>query len=150
MPKHYATYLLSAFALALAACQSKQPDLPLVGTWKLVAATTTEKDTTFSTFDPSHAMIKVINPTHFAFLNHNTTAKDSATHEFTAGGGTYSLADSTYTEHLAYFTDKQWENHDFSFVVSIHGDTLVQKGVEKVEKLGIDRVITETYVRVKE
>ena len=121
-----------------------------MGTWQLVSATTTEGDTSFSTFNPKLRMIKIINPTHFAFLSHDLTmGKDSASAAFTAGGGTYTLADSTYTEHLAYYIDRQWENNDFNFTVTITNDTLTQTGVEKVEKLGIDRVITEKYIRVE-
>ena len=130
-------------------CNTKESTSSLVGTWELISATTTEKDTTFSTFDPTHKMIKLLNATHFAFLNHAVDrTKDSSATAFSAGGGRYTLADSTYTEQLAYFTDKAWENHDFTFTVTISGDTLIQKGVEKVEKLGIDRVIVEKYIRV--
>ena len=132
----------------LSGCNSKETTPSIVGTWELIAATTTEKDSTFSTFDPSHKMIKIINATHFAFLNHAVkTAKDSS-NAFTAGGGKYTLVDSVYTESLDYFSDKAWENNKFPFVVKITSDTLIQKGVEKVEKLGIDRVIIEKYKRV--
>ena len=94
-------------------------------------------------------MIKIINQTHFAFLNHDlNNGKDSATAAFTAGGGTYTLADSVYTEHLDYFVDRQWENNKFEFVVKIVNDTLIQKGIEKVEKLGVDHIIIEKYKRV--
>ncbi|AUD07168.1 hypothetical protein CWM47_04945 [Spirosoma pollinicola] len=113
----------------------------------MVSATTTEKDSSFSTFDPTHKMIKIINATHFSFLNHAINGDSSAT-RFSGGGGKYTLADSVYTENLEYFTDKAWENNKFPFVVKIVGDTLVQKGVEKVEKLGIDRIIIEKYKRV--
>ncbi len=95
-------------------------------------------------------MIKILNPTHFAFLNHAVNAKqDSSAAPFSAGGGTYTLVDSTYTEHLDYFVDPAWENHTFEFVVTIAQDTLIQKGVEKLEELGIDRIIVEKYRRVK-
>ncbi|WP_420151125.1 hypothetical protein [Spirosoma sp.] len=129
-------------------CQTRQPDVPIIGTWELVSATTTEKDSTFSTFDPSHKMIKIINPTHFAFLNHKLNVPKDSSNEFTAGGGKYTLVDSTYTENLDYFTDKNWEGNKFEFVVKISGDTLIQKGIEKVEKLSIDRIIIEKYKRV--
>ncbi|GAB3509087.1 hypothetical protein GCM10027341_45630 [Spirosoma knui] len=135
----------------VAGCNSKPANGSLNGTWELVSATTTEKDSTFSTFDPSHKMIKIINDTHFAFLNHAIDrSKDSSVTAFTAGGGKYTLADSTYTENLEYFTDKNWENNTFKFTVNVVGDTLVQKGVEKVEKLGVDRIIIEKYKRVSE
>lgn len=128
----------------------KQSSPSLKGTWQLISATSTEKDSTFSTFNSKVKMIKIINSSHFAFLSHDITgAKDSTRAAYTAGGGTYTLNDSLYTENLEYFSDPQWENHKFEFVVKIQNDTLVQKGVEKLEKLGIDRVIIEKYVRVK-
>lgn len=68
---------------------------------------------------------------------------------FIAGGGAYTLVDSIYTEHLEYFVDRQWEDNKFEFVVKIVQDTLIQKGIEKVEKLGIDHVIVEKYKRVE-
>lgn len=135
--------------LLLGACTKEKTSLPLDGTWELISATTTEKDTTFSTFDSSHKMIKIINPTHFAFLNHALNTKKDSSNAFTAGGGKYTLADSVYTEQLDYYIDKAWENNTFKFVIKISGDTLIQKGVEKVDKLGIDRVIIEKYKRVE-
>ncbi|UFH52368.1 hypothetical protein [Spirosoma sp. KNUC1025] len=146
--KHLLTSILALFALS--ACETKPKQLPLVGTWELISATTTENDSTFSTFDASHKMIKLINDSHFAFLNHKlNTAKDSSS-EFSAGGGKYTLVDSVYTEHLDYFNDKAWENNKFEFVVKIANDTLIQKGIEKVDKLGIDHIIIEKYKRVTE
>ena len=135
-----------------AACNSdkKQNQVPISGTWELISATTIEKDTTFSTFNAKNKMIKIINSTHFAFLSHDLTAgKDTATATYTAGGGTYTLKDSIYTEHLDYFIDRQWENNVFDFVVKIENDTLIQKGIEKIEKLGIDHIIIEKYKRIK-
>ena len=124
--------------------------LPLEGTWQLVAATSTEKDSTKSTFNADVKMIKMINGTHFAFFSHDLNqGKDSAKAQFSAGGGTYELKDSTYTEHLEYFNTRQWEGGTFQFTIRIKADTLVQEGIEKVEKLGIDHIIRETYVRVK-
>jgi hypothetical protein len=34
-------------------------------------------------------------------------------------------------------------------VVTIKEDTLIQKGIEKIEKLGIERTIIEKYKRLK-
>ena len=141
---------LIVITTTLYGCNAKQTPMPIVGTWELISATTTEKDTTFSTFDPKHKMIKLINSTHFAFLNHALNPKkDSSATAFTAGGGKYTLVDSVYTEYLDYYIDKEWENNKFQFVVNITNDTLIQKGIEKVDKLGIDRVIVEKYKRVK-
>jgi hypothetical protein len=119
------------------------------GTWRLISAETTEKDSTFSTFDPKTKMIKIINDSHFAFFNHdlNNGKKEGAL--FFGGGGKYTLKDSTYTENLEYFNNRDWENSKFDFTVKIKNDTLIQKGIEKLEKLGIDRIIVEKYVREK-
>jgi hypothetical protein len=136
--------------LMFISCRKIHEHASLIGTWELVSATSTEKDSTVSTFNPKVRMIKIINPTHFAFLSHDLNmGKDSTTAAYTAGGGTYTLQDSIYIEHLDYFIDRQWENNKFEFVVKIVNDTLIQKGVEKVEKLGIDHIIIEKYKRVK-
>jgi hypothetical protein len=143
---------LCCFAVLFSGCNNNKPavtTLPIIGTWQLITATSTEKDSTYSTFNPAHKMIKIINPTHFAFMTHDlTNGKDTTTAAFTAGGGPYTLTDSVYTEKLEYFINREWENHSFEFVVRIHNDTLIQRGVEKLEKLGIDRIIVETYKRI--
>ena len=142
-------YLLIFTLFILSSCQ-KDSENSILGTWELISATSTENDSTFSTFNPKVKMIKILNGTHFSFLSHDLDGgKDSTQAAFTAGGGTYELKDSVYTENLDYFIDRQWENHKFEFVIYIKNDTLVQKGIEKLEKLGIDRVIVEKYQRVK-
>lgn len=145
-------FLVCALAI-LGSCAPKteQPTpAPLIGTWRLITATSTERDSIFSTFNAANEMIKIITPTHFAFFNHDLNHGKDSTAAYSAGGGTYILrADSIYTEHLQYFNLREWEDHQFEFVVRIKNDTLTQRGVEKLEKLGIDRIIEERYVRVK-
>ena len=128
---------------------SKQT-IPIVGTWKLISGTTIQKtDTTITDYTTKQEFIKIINGSHFAFLGHDLhKGKDSAA-SFSAGGGHYSLADSSYTEHLEYCSDREWEGHDFQFTVTISNDTLIQKGIEKVEKENVDRLNIEKYVRMK-
>jgi hypothetical protein len=123
---------------------------PIVGTWKLVTGTLIEKgDTTSTDYTKNTSFIKIINDTHFSFLQHDLSkGKDSAP-VFVAGGGKYSLTESSYTEHLEYSSAREWEGNDFTFNVTIKGDTLVQSGIEKVESAGIDRVNIEKYVKVK-
>jgi hypothetical protein len=123
----------------------------LIGTWQLIDGTTIEKgNTTVTDYTKDKKFIKVINATHFAFMSHDLNkGKDSATAMYSSGGGTYELVDSTYTEHLQFCNAREWENNDFKFTVTIKNDTLVQKGVEKVESAGVDRVNIERYVRAK-
>ena len=121
----------------------------VTGTWQLIAATSTTKDSSVSTFNPSLRMIKIINATHFAFLSHDiSAAPDSLRAPFSAGGGTYTLQDSLYTERLQYFTDKKWENLQFDFTIKFSGDTLIQTGVEKNAAAGVDHLIVERYLKV--
>ena len=125
--------------------------LPIMGTWQLITGTTIQgKDTTVVNYTRDKKFIKIINGTHFAFTGHDLSkGKDSASF-FSSGAGTYTLADSNYTEHLQFCSDRAWEGNDFSFVITIQGDTLTQKGIEKIEKIGVDRLNIERYVRVKD
>jgi hypothetical protein len=132
-------------------CNTKNTALPITGTWKLLSGTVIEKNnTTVTDYTQNKQFIKIINDSHFSFLGHDLNqGKDSATAFFTAGGGKYTLKDSTYTEHLEYCSDRSWENNDFPFTITIHNDTLIQQGVEKVEATGVNRLNIEKYVRVK-
>ena len=129
--------------------KAETTDNPLVGTWQLLSGTLIEKgDTTVTDYTKNTSFIKIINPTHFAFLQHDLNkGKDSAA--FSAGGGRYTLTDSTYTEHLEYCSAREWEGNDFTFTITLTNDTLIQKGVEKVESAGINRVNIEKYIKVK-
>ena len=123
--------------------------IPIEGTWALISGTTIVKnDTSIIDYTKSLQMIKIINATHFSFLKHEINkGKDSA--QYGSGGGSYTLTDNQYTEHLDYCSDRAWEGQSFSFTVSIQNDTLIQTGKEKLENLGIDRIIIEKYVRIK-
>jgi hypothetical protein len=136
--------------LILASCEPKKVSIPLTGTWQLISGTLIEKnDTVVTDYMKNKKFIKIINTTHFAFLSHDLSkGKDSAAF-FSAGGGTYSLDGDSYTEHLEFCNDRAWEHNDFQFNISIKEDTLIQKGVEKVEATGVNRLNIEKYVRVK-
>jgi hypothetical protein len=152
------TIALAFVLFIITSCGSEKPvaasaptGLPIEGTWKLLSGTLIEKgDTTVTDYTQKLSFIKIINAGHFAFLNHDVNkGKDSATASFGAGGGSYTLKDSVYTEHLEYCNDRQWEGNDFSFTITIQNDTLVQTGVEKVESAGVNRLNMEKYVRMK-
>lgn len=120
-----------------------------MGTWKLVSGTLIEKnDTTVTDYTKDKSFIKIINDTHFAFLLHDLKQGKDSSALYSSGGGKYSLSDSTYTEHLEYCSDRNWEGHDFPFTITISNDTLTQRGVEKIEASGIDRLNIERYVRL--
>ena len=122
----------------------------LEGTWKLLSGTLIEKgDTTVTDYTQKVSFIKIINDSHFAFLQHDLNKGKDSTASFSAGGGTYTLKDSAYTEKLEYCTARDWEGNEFHFTIAIQNDTLVQRGVEKVEAAGVERLNIEKYVRVK-
>ncbi|TLV02254.1 lipocalin-like domain-containing protein [Dyadobacter luticola] len=153
--KHFSLILLVISFLT--SCDSKKEEssqsadkLPITGTWQLLQGTLIEKgDTTVTRYAGNISFIKILNDTHFSFLQHDLTKGKDSSAVFVAGGGAYTLKDSTYTEHLEYCSARDWEGNDFTFTIEIKGDTLVQRGVEKVAKLGIERVNVEKYVRLR-
>jgi len=145
-----------SISVALASCDSSMhgpgtmsAKKPIEGTWKLLTGTLIEKgDTVVTDYTKGKSFIKIINHDHFAFLTHDLAKGKNADSMFVAGGGGYSFHDSSYTEHLEYCNDRQWEGNDFSFTVSINNDTLIQKGIEKIDSLGVNRLNIEKYIRL--
>ena len=122
----------------------------IVGSWKLITGTVIEKnDTVVTDYTQNISFIKIINDTHFAFLQHDLKKGKDSGAVYGSGGGTYSLVDNVYTEHLEYCSDRNWEGNDFRFTVVVTNDTLIQKGVEKIESIGVDRINIEKYIRFK-
>jgi hypothetical protein len=145
-----------AFIILLASCGQKTNSpvstsaVPIIGTWKLISGTLIENgDTTITGYTKNVSFIKIINETHFAFLQHDLSHGKDSSAVFVAGGGQYTLSGSTYTEHLEYCNDRVWEGNDFSFVVTVKNDTLIQKGIEKVQEAGVNRMNIEMYIREK-
>ena len=140
-----------AAILLLSACTQPAPaPSPIIGTWQLLTHTEITKGvSTVTDYTKDLKMIKIINDSHFAFLIHSINTKKDSSNNFDAGGGKYTLAGDKYTEHLDYYKDKNWEGKSFDFTITFSGDTLIQKGLEKVEKENIDRTIIEKYLRVK-
>jgi len=148
--------LILVIGILLASCGLRSKDsreqkgnVTISGTWKLISGTLIEKgDTTVTEYTKNLSFIKIINDTHFAFLEHDLNQGKDSTAVFVAGGGSYSLVDSVYTEHLEYCNDRAWEGNDFSFVVTVKNDTLIQSGLEKVEEADVNRLNIEKYVRL--
>lgn len=132
--------------------RAQEAAAPIQGTWRLLSGTVISgRDTVRTDYTRGQEMIKIISPTHFAFMRHDLQGgKDSTAAIYVAGGGRAEMTDSTYTEWLDYFTDRAWEGNRFDFRYRIAGDTLVTIGVEKVAKAGVDHLNMETYLRVKQ
>lgn len=147
--------LIVVIAIIMMACNGRvnssvSRQLPISGTWKLITGTLIEKgQATVTDYTTNKSFIKIINDSHFAFLQHDLNKGKDSSAVFVAGGGRYSISDSLYTEHLEYCSARNWEGNDFSFTVSIKGDTLIQRGIEKIESEGVNRINIERYIRMK-
>ena len=155
MNKLFGFIMIILLAISCSTEQSKETvkssTLPITGTWKLLTGTLVEKgDTTITDYTQNKSFIKIINDSHFAFFMHDLNKGKDSTAAFSSGGGNYTLTASTYTEHLEYCTAREWEGHDFTFTMSIKGDTLIQRGIEIIESEGINRLNIEKYLRVKQ
>jgi hypothetical protein len=140
----------------LMSCQDNKPAETLhdklEGSWQLIYAAHIKKDTVIRNDPAGTRMIKMLNRTHFAFMQH-TVDKSDTTGIYSSGGGTYTLKDSTYTEHLEFCLARAYEGNDFEFTIRIHGDTLIQTGIEKLSDYGIGQEnleLVEKYIRIKE
>ena len=151
-------FLLAVGTLALVSCKStNNPELqtvadPIIGTWQLISNKIITKGDTVIAFPvkgKDDVMIKMYNQTHFSFFRHDKKQGKGAEAVYDTGAGTYELKGTDYAEHLQYCNYREWENHHFSFKLTIQNDTLIQSGIEKIDSLKIDREIIETYVRVK-
>ncbi|MEP7321251.1 MAG: hypothetical protein ABI761_05005 [Saprospiraceae bacterium] len=124
--------------------------IPIQGTWQLISGTLIEKgDTSVTDYTKNISFIKIINASHFAFLQHDLKKGKDSVAVYSSGGGSYSLQDSLYTEHLEYCSDRVWEGNDFKFTIEVKNDTFIQRGVEIVESAGVNRINIERYKRVK-
>jgi len=125
-------------------CQSKSSKKAIEGTWKMIYAETKQGDSIQLKSLSNTDFIKVINSSHFAFINQDYEHVEN----FYSGGGTYTFQENQYVETLSYTSVELMRNHEFPFTVRISGDTLIQTGIEDIKAAGIKREITEKYIKV--
>jgi PhzF family phenazine biosynthesis protein len=149
--------LLVVFAVLSSSCQQagvakeKVPTNQIIGTWRLVSDLIITKGDTAVSYPvkgQDDVMIKIYNASHFSFFKHDTKQGKSKNAVFDSGAGTYKLSGTDYSEHLEYCNYRKWENHDFKFQLRIQRDTLVQRGIERIDSLNVNREVIETYVRL--
>ncbi|MCB0610520.1 MAG: hypothetical protein KDD12_22545, partial [Lewinella sp.] len=95
------TLLLILPALIAISCAPKdRPEpAPLLGTWKLLTGTTINgRDTSTVDYTQGQEMIKIITPTHFAFMRHDLNGGKDSTAVYVAGGGRVGIKGNIYTE----------------------------------------------------
>ena len=145
--------LASIAILSLTSCNQTKTNtgrdpLSITGTWKLVfSQAITNGDTVNTTPQNNVEMIKIINGSHFAFFQHDLNKGRDTTAVYSSGSGTYTLKGDSYSEYLEYCNARDWEGHEFKFTVDLKKDSLIQRGIEKIENLNVNREITEIYIR---
>jgi len=113
----------------------------IIGTWRL---TTTKygADKEHSPYGGASMRTKIINPTHFVWLEVETASKKI----LSAAGGKYSLAGNTYTETIDFAGSgmEEYVGKPQKFTVRVEGDKLTQSG-----ELSDGLKIEEVWERVK-
>jgi hypothetical protein len=114
---------------------------PLEGTWKLVSANWYERNPAYA----NSAIYKIYTDGRFAFLYF-----DTKTGEFQgAGGGTYTVNGSSFTEKLEYFSwDSTAVGTSQTFQFKIEGERFTQSGLLNSEKYK-NYKIEEVFERVE-
>ena len=154
------TLSILAILLLFAACNvkenktvtelKKEDASSLVGSWKVLKGVQISgEDTVVNDYTNNQEILKVISPTHFSFFRHDLSKGKDSTAIFVSGGGKCTLSDSLYTEHLDYCNYREWEGASFDFTYEFKGDTLITKGVEKLEEKGIDRINIEFLIPIE-
>ena len=140
--------MIKVFVFALLFCLlascGKPQSKSLEGTWKMVYAETLENDSLTIKDLTNVEFVKIINENYFAFFNQQTDSENA----FYGGGGTYTLNGNNYSETLSFISVKNLRGHVFPFQIEFSGDTLIQSGIEKVEKANINRKIIEKYIKI--
>ena len=136
--------ILIISALICFNCNKKTIPLSISGTWKMVYAEVIESDSIQIKNLEHTEFIKIFNESNFAFFNQNSNNSEN----FYSGAGTYRLKGNDYQETLSYTSSEDIRNHTFSFKIKIKGDTLIQTGLEKIEAAGINRIVTEKYIKI--
>ena len=130
-------------------CSSKSSNHNnLNGTWQLVSSEANVNGSITHGNMKGNKMIKIINDTHFAFLNHDLKAGKDSNALFVAGGGTCKLSDSIYTEFLEYCNYRDWEGLKVDFKVQFNQDTLILSGHEIKEDIKVNQFIKEKYIKI--
>jgi len=140
-------FVMGVLLVCLSSCEEEHKNT-IVGTWELQTGIIIKnKDSVATDNTKGQRLIKIINDTHFSFLRHDLKKGTDTSSIFIAGGGSYSFDGKTYKEKLEFCTGRSWEGKDFSFEIEFKNDTLIQRGFEKNEAIGVDQEIIETYVR---
>jgi hypothetical protein len=148
MKKTFVTSSIVAIVLAILTISAvpgttfkpKKKTLSVEGTWELVSYKYGPSQSAFIDRTESLQRLKVINKTHFIWVDFDKSGK-----VMQSAGGTYTLNGDTYTEFLGFgYGMDQYLKTNPQFTIKIDGDMLFQTGL-----LTPDYKIEEIWKRVK-
>ena len=137
-------YLISLLAftfLLLSSVSYSQEHNPLVGSWELVSHKSIRPDTTVVADMSRLKSIKILSPTHFAYV---TTMSTGDTTIVGAGAGPYSFSDKQYAETLEHSSSPKMRGKVYEFTYQIEGDTWTHSGDLDNSKIRIEEVWRRT------
>ena len=127
-----AAVIVALLPLAVSIPLKAQNSCRLVGVWELVSG---KADT--ASYPANLRQWKIITRTHWAFIARTDsivremkTAADTeqVLRSNSAGGGTYTLQGTTYTEHIQFFPDPAYIGMSLPFTCRTEGDRFIQTG----------------------
>jgi len=163
--KPYFLLLLFPALLVFSGCTSQDREVnELEGVWKLVQGTMISPDTTTVVTENELLMMKIITKSHYFFVEmaperpvFTEGGSDAellaAAKTFFAGGGTYTLDEDKYTEHIKFFFTPNFVNTSIAFDYEMQGkDRWVQTGIFPTKAVGLldyDMELREEWERVE-
>jgi len=148
MKKPFSVVLLALIAISLltissvpgTTLKSKKQTASVEGTWQLVSYKYGSSQSAFIDRNESSNRIKVINKTHFIWVEVDNSGK-----VVQSAGGKYTLAGEIYTEFLEFGVGMdQYLKSSPQFTIKVEGDMMFQSGF-----LINDYRIEEIWKRVK-
>jgi hypothetical protein len=119
----------------------KKDKVNIQGTWQLVSYKYGPTASGFTDFPEVMRRIKVINETHFIWVQYDTLSRKVGS----SAGGSYTVVGNTYTESLDFgLAMDGYLKRSPAFTIKIEGDMLFQSGL-----LTPDYKIEEIWKRVK-
>jgi hypothetical protein len=119
----------------------KKDSVTIQGTWQLVSSKYGPSASGFTDFPEIMRRIKVINETHFIWVQYDTLSRRVVS----SAGGSYTMNGNTYTESLDFGQSMdEYLKKSHAFTIKVEGDMLFQTGL-----LAPDYKIEEIWKRVK-
>ena len=144
--RHASGSLTMVLCVTLLGCAS-EPKNKVEGTWKLVAGTAKNADTTIDYASIHFSGMKMFSGNHWMFVGRHVRNNDTIA---MYGGGNFTLEGINYLEFPLYHQHKPWVGDTIPWEIRLTNDTLIQNGPRKIGKYQDDSWEQyEVWVRMK-